>query len=147
MWGPSLAEGSALRDPALGPLDIVAQAPLAIGEDVDELIDLARPRLALYIGGMGARGRNFYNNLARRYGYEAEATKIQDLYLAGLKEEAAAAVPVDLLRDISLIGPASYVAERVEAYRTAGVTTLKINPVSPDPAERLADLEKLKAMT
>lgn len=146
VWGPSLAEGSARRDPALGQLDIVAQAPLAIGDDVDGLIDLARPQLALYIGGMGARGRNFYNNLARRYGYEAEATKIQDLYLAGRKEEAAAAVPAGLLRDISLIGPASYVAERVEAYRAAGVTTLKVNPVSPDPARRLADLGKLKAM-
>ncbi|MER7393905.1 LLM class F420-dependent oxidoreductase [Streptomyces sp. NPDC000151] len=146
VWGPSLAEGAARRDPALGPLDIVAQAPLAIGEDVDELVDLARPQLALYIGGMGARGRNFYNNLARRYGYEAEAAKIQDLYLAGRKEEAAAAVPADLLRDISLIGPASYVAERLDAYRAAGVTTLKVNPVSPDPARRLADLEKLKTM-
>ncbi|MFC6063868.1 LLM class F420-dependent oxidoreductase [Streptomyces ochraceiscleroticus] len=146
VWGPSLAEGAARRDPALGPLDIVAQAPLAFGEDVDELIDLARPQLALYIGGMGARGKNFYNNLARRYGYEAEATKIQDLYLAGRKEEAAAAVPADLLRDISLIGPASYVAERLAAYRAAGVTTLKVNPVSPDPARRLADLERLKAM-
>ncbi|MFI8992664.1 LLM class F420-dependent oxidoreductase [Streptomyces sp. NPDC053542] len=147
VWGPSLAEGSARRDPALGPLDIVAQAPLAIGEDVDELVDLARPQLALYIGGMGARGRNFYNNLARRYGYEAEATKIQDLYLAGRKEEAAAAVPADLLRDISLIGPASYIAERLAAYRAAGVTTLKVNPVAPDPARRLADLERLKDMT
>ncbi|MEV0597899.1 LLM class F420-dependent oxidoreductase [Streptomyces sp. NPDC050315] len=147
VWGPALAEGSAKRDPALGPLDIVAQAPLAIGEDVDELIDLARPQLALYIGGMGARGRNFYNNLARRYGYEAEAIKIQDLYLAGRKEEAAAAVPADLLRDISLIGPASYIAERIAAYRAAGVTTLKVNPVSPDPARRLADLERLKGMT
>ncbi|WP_030255499.1 LLM class F420-dependent oxidoreductase [Streptomyces violens] len=146
VWGPSLAEGAARRDPALGPLDIVAQAPLAIGEDVDDLIDLARPQLALYIGGMGARGKNFYNNLARRYGYEAEATKIQDLYLAGRKEEAAAAVPADLLRDISLIGPASYIAERLAAYRAAGVTTLKVNPVSPDPARRLADLERLKAM-
>ncbi|MBZ4016364.1 LLM class F420-dependent oxidoreductase [Streptomyces purpurogeneiscleroticus] len=147
VWGPSLAEGAARRDPALGPLDIVAQAPLAIGEDVDDLIDLARPQLALYIGGMGARGKNFYNNLARRYGYEAEATKIQDLYLAGRKEEAAAAVPADLLRDISLIGPASYIAERLAAYRAAGVTTLKVNPVSPDPARRLADLEQLKDMT
>ncbi|NBE53987.1 LLM class F420-dependent oxidoreductase [Streptomyces boluensis] len=147
VWGPALAEGTARRDPALGPLDVVAQAPLAIGEDVDELIDLARPQLALYIGGMGARGRNFYNDLVCRYGYEAEAAKIQDLYLAGHKEEAAAAIPDGLLRELSLIGPDSYVAERVERYRAAGVTTLKVNPVSPDPARRLRDLERVKVMT
>ncbi|RVU28054.1 LLM class F420-dependent oxidoreductase [Streptomyces antnestii] len=146
VWGQALAEGAARRDPALGPLDVVAQAPLAIGEDVEDLVDLARPQTALYIGGMGARGRNFYHNLVCRYGYEAEAAAIQDLYLAGRKEEAAAAVPSDLLRNLSLIGPASYVAERVEAYRAAGVTTLKVNPVSPDPARRLRDLERVKAM-
>ncbi|MFF2508136.1 LLM class F420-dependent oxidoreductase [Streptomyces sp. NPDC058067] len=146
VWGQALAEGAARRDPALGPLDVVAQAPLAIGEDVEDLVDLARPQTALYIGGMGARGRNFYHNLVCRYGYEAEAATIQDLYLAGRKEEAAAAVPADLLRNLSLIGPESYVAERVEAYRAAGVTTLKVNPVSPDPAHRLRDLEQVKAM-
>ncbi|MGW0606820.1 LLM class F420-dependent oxidoreductase [Streptomyces sp. NPDC002640] len=146
VWGQSLAEGSARRDPALGPLDVVAQAPLAIGDDVDGLLDLARPQLALYIGGMGARGRNFYNDLACRYGFEAEAARIQDLYLAGRKEEAAAAVPAELLRGISLVGPARYVAERVEAYRQAGVTTLQVDPVSPDPARRLTDLETLKSM-
>ncbi|MEU9356655.1 LLM class F420-dependent oxidoreductase [Streptomyces sp. NPDC048301] len=146
VWGSSLAEGAARRDPTLGPLDVVAQAPLAIGDDVDRLIDLARPQLALYIGGMGARGRNFYNSLACRYGYEAEAAAIQDLYLSGRKEEAAAAVPADLLRNTSLIGPASHVRERVAAYRAAGVTTLKVNPVSPDPARRLADLEQLRTM-
>ncbi|MGW0930477.1 LLM class F420-dependent oxidoreductase [Streptomyces sp. NPDC002644] len=146
VWGQSLAEGSARRDPALGPLDVVAQAPLAIGDDVDGLLDLARPQLALYIGGMGAPGRNFYNDLACRYGFEAEAARIQDLYLAGRKEEAAAAVPAELLRGISLVGPARYVAERVEAYRQAGVTTLQVDPVSPDPARRLTDLETLKSM-
>src|ERR1700689_2734883 len=82
VWGEAVAEGMAKRDPALGPLDVIASAPLAIGEDVTGLRDLSRPQLALYIGGMGARGRNFYNDLASRFGYEAEAKAIQDAYLA-----------------------------------------------------------------
>ncbi|MFI7008820.1 LLM class F420-dependent oxidoreductase [Streptomyces sp. NPDC050145] len=146
VWGTALTEGSARRDPSMGQLDVVVSAPLAIGEDVDDLIDLARPQLALYIGGMGARERNFYNDLARRYGYEAEAAKIQSLYLAGRKAEAAAEVPAELLRATSLVGPAAYVAERVGAYRAAGATTLKVAPVAPDPGRRLIDLELLKGM-
>ncbi|MFE7792788.1 LLM class F420-dependent oxidoreductase [Streptomyces sp. NPDC057460] len=145
VWGPALDDGAARRDAALGPLDVVVSAPLAIGDDVDDLIDLARPQLALYIGGMGARGRNFYNDLARRYGYEAEADTIQDLYLSGHKEEAAAAVPEDLLRATSLIGPASHVAERVEAFRAAGVSTLRVTPVARSHEGRLADMEQLKS--
>ncbi|MCI3277952.1 LLM class F420-dependent oxidoreductase [Streptomyces cylindrosporus] len=146
VWGPALAEGSARRDPALGALDVVVSPPLAIGEDADDLIDLTRPQLALYIGGMGARGHNFYNDLARRYGYESAAATIQDLYLSGRKDEAAAAVPADLLRAISLVGPASHVAERVAAFRAAGVTTLQVRPLAPTTARRLADVERLRAM-
>ncbi|MER5754575.1 LLM class F420-dependent oxidoreductase [Streptomyces sp. NPDC002088] len=145
VWGPALAEGSARRDAVLGPLDVVVSAPLAIGDDVDDLIDLARPQLALYIGGMGARGRNFYNDLARRYGYESEADTIQDLYLSGRKEEAAAAVPEDLLRATSLIGAASHVAERVEVFRAAGVGTLRVAPVARTHERRLADVERVKS--
>lgn len=146
VWGQALAEGNARRDPALGPLDVAAPAPLAIGEDVDDLVDLARPQLALYIGGMGSRDRNFYNDLARRYGYEQEAARIQELYLSGKKEEAAAAVPADLLRATSLIGPHSYVAERLAAFRSAGVTTLQVTPVAADHSQRLSDVERLKEM-
>lgn len=145
VWGPSLDEGAARRDATLGPLDVVVSAPLAIGDDVDDLINLARPQLALYIGGMGARGRNFYNDLARRYGHEAEADTIQDLYLSGHKKEAAAAVPEDLLRATSLIGSASHVAERVEAFRAAGVSTLRVTPVARTHEGRLADVERLKS--
>ena len=82
------------------------------GDDVTALRDLARPMVALYVGGMGAKGRNFYNDVVRRYGYEEEAEKIQDLYLDGKKKEAEALVPDDLLESMSLCGPASYVAER-----------------------------------
>ncbi|MFG1667788.1 LLM class F420-dependent oxidoreductase [Streptomyces sp. Y7] len=147
VWGPALAEGTAQRDPALGPLDIVAEAPLAIGDDTADLLDLARPRLALYIGGMGAPGKNFYNNLCRRYGFEKEAAEIQDLYLSGRKREAEAAVPLELLRATSLVGPESLVAERLAAYRAAGVTTLNIQPVSPDTNRQLADVARLRALT
>src|ERR671927_1186228 len=124
VWGDSLAAGKAKRDPALGDLQIVVGVSVAIGDDVDPALEQVRPQLALYIGGMGARGKNFYNDLARRYGYEDEARTIQDLYLDGRKDEAAAAVPEELARAVSLVGPESYVAERVAAFREAGVTTL-----------------------
>ena len=92
VWGAAVAEGAAKRDPSLGPLDVIAATRLAIGDDVTGLRDHGRPELALYIGGMGARGRNFYNDLARRLGYEAEAKAIQDAYLDGRKDEAEALV-------------------------------------------------------
>jgi F420-dependent oxidoreductase-like protein len=146
VWGPSIQAGLAKRDPALGTLDVIAQTALAIGDDVKGLIDLIRPVQALYIGGMGAKGRNFYNNLAVRYGYAKEAAAIQDAYLAGRKDEAAAMIPQDLLESVSLIGPKSYVAERVEAMRESGVTTLNIAPMAPTHAERLALIEQIRDM-
>jgi len=141
-----VAEGTAERDPALGPLDVIAHAALAFGDDVAPLRDLGRPQLALYIGGMGARGRNFYNDLARRFGYEAEAKAIQDAYLDGRKDEAAALVPAELVEHTSLIGPESYVAERIAAYREAGVSTLLITPMAPDHAGRVRLIEKVRAL-
>jgi F420-dependent oxidoreductase-like protein len=144
VWGDSLADGLARRDPSLGGLDVIATAPLAIGDDVTALRDRARPFLALYIGGMGARGRNFYNDLAGRLGYEAEAKAIQDAYLAGRKAEAEALVPAELLERTSLIGPASYVAERVAAYREAGVTTLGVSPLAPTHEGRVALIEQIR---
>jgi hypothetical protein len=102
--------------------------------------------LALYIGGMGARDRNFYNDLAVRCGYETEAKAIQDAYLAGRKDEAAALVPAELLEKTSLIGPESYVSERLEAYRQAGVTTLNVNPMAPTLPERVALIEKFRGL-
>jgi F420-dependent oxidoreductase-like protein len=144
VWGEPLASGRAVRDPALGELDIIAQAPLAIGEDVTGLRDLLRPMHALYIGGMGARGRNFYNDLACRYGYEAEAARIQDLYLDGKKDEAAAQVPADLLARTALIGPESYVRERIAALKEAGVTTLNVTPLAQEHADRLRLIEQIR---
>ncbi|MET7473804.1 LLM class flavin-dependent oxidoreductase [Streptomyces sp. NPDC005648] len=120
--------------------------PLAVGEDVAGLVDLARPQLALYFGGMGARGRNFHHDLARRHGYGSEAATVQDLYLSGRKDAAAAAVPADLLRATFRIGPAGHVAERLAAFRAAGVTTLQVRPPASAAAQRLRDIERLKAM-
>ncbi|MCR6486779.1 LLM class F420-dependent oxidoreductase [Amycolatopsis sp. OK19-0408] len=146
VWGESLAAGKAKRDPALGELDTYVTVALAIGDDVEPLLDHLRPVLALYIGGMGARGKNFYNDLARRYGYEAEAKLIQDLYLDGKKEEAAAAVPVELLRAISLVGPAGYVKERLAAFREAGATTMVVNPLLPGREARVAAVSRLREL-
>ncbi|ASU79455.1 LLM class F420-dependent oxidoreductase [Actinopolyspora erythraea] len=146
VWGEPLAEGKAKRDDSLPELDTVVQAPLAIGEDLEELLDSMRPMLALYIGGMGSKGKNFYNNLARRYGYEAEAERIQDLYLDGKKEEAAAAVPRELLTKTSLIGPESHVRERIAAFRESGVTTLNVTPLAGSTAERTALVERVRKL-
>lgn len=146
VWGNALAAGNARRDASLGALDIHASAPLAIGEHLDDLIDLQRPQLALYIGGMGARGKNFYNELACRYGYEQEAKEIQDLYLAGRRRDAESAVPMDLLRATSLVGPRAYVQERLAVYRAAGVTTLNIVAVAPDPRRQLDDVAELREL-
>jgi len=145
-WDAPLAEGKARRDPALGTLDVIASAPLAIGDDVTGLRDLTRPVFALYIGGMGARGRNFYYDLACRFGYEQDAGKIQEAYLAGRKDEAAALVPADLVEKTALIGPAGYVAERLEAFRESGVTTLNVTPLAATHAARLADIECVRAL-
>jgi Luciferase-like monooxygenase len=146
VFGPSLAAGLAKRDPGLGPLEICAGGLLAIGErkDVAPILEMARPQAALYVGGMGARGRNFYNALVQRYGYEAEAAEIQDLYLAGKKQEAEAAVPLELLELTNLIGPEGYIKERLAAYADAGVTMLNVSPVGPNPTDTI---EKLKSWT
>ncbi len=144
VWGKSLALGAARRDASLGPLEIAAGGLAAVGEGLEPLREMMRPMAALYIGGMGARGHNFYNTLACRYGYEAEAKTIQDLYLSGKKDEAAAAVPAELLERTSLVGPPGYVAERIAAFKEAGVTVLNVTVVGADP---LATIEQLKGWT
>lgn len=144
VWGADLAAGNAKRAADLGPLEITAGGLVAIGEDAAAIAEYSRPMVALYVGGMGARGRNFYNDLMCRYGYEAEAKKIQDLYLDGKKDEAAAAVPAEFLRLMNLCGPESWVKERIAAFAESGVTVLNVVPVGGDP---LATLEKLKDWT
>jgi F420-dependent oxidoreductase-like protein len=141
VWGVALDAGAAKRHPDLGPLQITVGGPLAIGDgdEVTALRELARPMVALYVGGMGAKGRNFYNDVVRRYGFEAEAEKIQDLYLEGKKREAEALVPDELLEATSLCGPAGYVAERLATFREAGVTHLQVQPM-PVGDQRPVDL-------
>jgi len=146
VWGDSLRAGFAKRDPELGPLDVTVSAPLAIGDDVDDRLAWTKPQLALYIGGMGARGKNFYHNLATRYGYGEVANDIQDLYLAGKKSEAIAAVPDELVRAVSLVGPRGYVKERLAAFAEAGTTTLLLQPLSGDRAETLRYVEELREL-
>jgi F420-dependent oxidoreductase-like protein len=146
VWGDAVARGSARRDPGLGPLDVIAKASLAIGDDVAHLRDLSRPELALYIGGMGAKGRNFYHDLACRLGYEAEAKAIQDAYLEGRKQEAEALVPAELAELTSLIGPESYVRERLAAFREAGVTTLNVTPLALTHEARVRLIEQVRAL-
>ena len=146
VWGGALAAGRARRDPELGELDVVVQAMLAIGDDVGDMLDLARPMLALYIGGMGAKGRNFYNDLARRYGYEKEAERIQELYLAGHKDEAAALVPREMLERTSLVGPEGLVRERLAALREAGVTVLNVTPMGATHADRVRLIERVREL-
>ncbi|WP_243056771.1 LLM class F420-dependent oxidoreductase [Nocardioides sp. SR21] len=144
VWGDALAKGAAKRSADLGPLEISAGGMVAIGEgpETKALLDFVRPMYALYVGGMGARGKNFYNDLACQYGYEAEAKEIQDLYLDGKKDEAAAKVPTEWLEAGNLVGPESYVKERLAAFKEAGVTTLSVVPASDNPAATISQIKE-----
>jgi len=146
VWGDALRAGTAKRDPALGELDVMVGVSLAIGDDVEERLNWAKPELALYIGGMGAKGKNFYHNVATKYGFGEVADRIQELYLSGRKAEAIAAVPDELVRNISLIGPRGYVKERIAAFAEAGVTTLLATPVTGDSGEYIDFIEQLQQL-
>ena len=148
VWGDDLAKGMKDRDPSLGALQISAGGMVAIGDEyagdgADRVLDMARPTTALYVGGMGARDKNFYNSIAKKYGYVDEATEIQDLYLSGRKEEAAGKVPRQLLANTNLVGPESHVAERIAAYKEAGVTHLSVNPIGADAVKTIETLRGL----
>jgi F420-dependent oxidoreductase-like protein len=148
-FGDSVAEGLAKRDDALPPFRVIADSRIYISEDEDELVgarETAKKSLALYIGGMGARDKNFYNQLVSRFGYDAEAALIQDLYLAGKKDEAAREVPDTLVNAISLIGNRDHVAERLTAFAKAGVDQLNLSPVSQDNDERARHFTELRAI-
>ena len=120
--------------------DIAATVNVLVGDDVQALRDSLKPYFALYVGGMGAKGKNFYNALVRRYGWEAEAERIQELYLGGKQREAIAAVPDELVDAVSLIGPKERIRDRLEAWRETPVTTLIVGSPQPEALEVLAGL-------
>jgi F420-dependent oxidoreductase-like protein len=142
-WGEALEKGLARRDPELGALDISLQVSFAVTEPTDEALSAVRNQLALYIGGMGAKGKNFYNQLAVRYGYSNEAAEVQELYLGGRKADAARAVPDDLVRAVSLVGDEAGLAAQLKEFAAAGVTTLLLNPLAESPDQRIKDVETL----
>jgi F420-dependent oxidoreductase-like protein len=149
-FGPSLAAGAALRPADLPPLEIYADTHVAVttsAETEQAAVQHVRDHLALYIGGMGAKGKNFYNDLACRYGFAEAAEKIQDLYLSGRKDEAAAAVPDELVRGVALIGSEAEVKERVQAFSAAGVTVLNAKPLAATHEQRVADIATLVALS
>jgi len=137
---PLLERGAAAGGRSLDGFDIAPSVNVLIDDDLERARDAMRPVIALYVGGMGSREKNFYNALVQRYGFEAAAKEIQDLYLGGDKEAAAAAIPGELIDRISLVGPRDAVRERLRVYREAGVGTLIVSPMAFSADERLAQL-------
>ncbi|HEU5264009.1 MAG TPA: LLM class F420-dependent oxidoreductase [Gaiellaceae bacterium] len=141
-WSPEKARdafGSAVANAPAG-FDIAVTAPVILIDDVEAGREFLKPYYALYIGGMGARGKNFYNELATRYGYGAEAREIQDLYLEGNKRDAAAAVPDAFVDDVALVGPKERIAERIAAWRESGATSLLVSTQQPEALRAMAEI-------
>ncbi|HVS68448.1 MAG TPA: LLM class F420-dependent oxidoreductase [Mycobacteriales bacterium] len=143
VFGPPLAEGASRRSADLAPLEVVAPAAVAISDDPANAKNMARMGMALYIGGMGSRKQNFYNQLFQRYGYAAEAAEIQDLYLSGKQPEAIGKVTDAMVDEVSIIGSAGYVKDRLAQFAEAGVSTLLVQIADPDPANMVKTLEQL----
>jgi alkanesulfonate monooxygenase SsuD/methylene tetrahydromethanopterin reductase-like flavin-dependent oxidoreductase (luciferase family) len=141
-YGESLDAGFAKAGggKGLSTFDIAPTVMVVLGDDVDALRGIAKPMIALYVGGMGARGKNFYNDLACRYGYEAAAKEIQDLYLDGKKAEAIAAVPDELVDEVSLLGPKERIRDGLEAWRESGITTMVVGAGQPEVLRLMAEL-------
>jgi F420-dependent oxidoreductase-like protein len=137
---PMLEEGFARRGGRPEGWDLAAHVPVVVTDDAAAGRDFLRPLLALYVGGMGAKGKNFYNRLASRYGYEDAAATIQDLYLAGKKNEAIAAVPDALVDEVALVGDRARIADRLAAFRDCGVKTLVLQARQPEALRLLAEL-------
>jgi F420-dependent oxidoreductase-like protein len=138
-----LEEGAARNGRSLNGFDIAPTVNVSIGDDVEKAWDTMRPILALYIGGMGSREKNFYNQAVQRLGFEDVAREVQDLYLDGKKQEAAEALPGELIDKITLCGPADRIRDRLDAYRDAGVGTMVVTPMSFVPDERVQMVRQL----
>ena len=132
--------GESFGSTDLERFDVAPTVTVVLGDDVDACRSMVKPALALYIGGMGARGRNFYNDLACRYGYEGAAKTIQDLYLDGKKREATAAVPDELVDEVALCGPKERIGELLESWHKAPVTTLIVATAQPEALDVMAEL-------
>ena len=141
-----LEEGAARSQSSLDDFDIAPTVQVAIDDDIERARDVMRPFIALYVGGMGSREKNFYNQLVRRYGFEDAAAEIQQLYLEGKKQEAAAAIPPELIDQVTMCGPRERVRERLEVYREAGVGTLIASVMAPDPVARKRTIRELAEM-
>ncbi len=124
----------------LADIDIAPTVQVYVSDNMEDARNLMRPFIGLYVGGMGSREQNFYNQLVRRYGFEDAAQEVQDLYLDGKKDEAMAALPDELIDMVSICGPADHVRERIAAYREAGVGTLGVSPVAFTREERITQL-------
>jgi F420-dependent oxidoreductase-like protein len=146
LFRASLEEGAAKAGRSADELDIAPMTSLAIDDDATRARDLMRPYLALYIGGMGSRDKNFYNQLVTRYGYGDAARKVQDLYLSGNYDEAMAAIPDELIEKVALCGPKEAIAERLDVYRDAGVGTLLVTPMAQTVDDRLEMLRQLSEL-
>ena len=140
LYRPCFEEGFARRDRPHDDFEIHASIPFVVHDDVEQAADMIRPRLALYFGGMGARNMNFHREVPVRMGYEADARKIQELYMDGKKDEAAAAVPTRLVEQLALIGPADKIRHDLEAWRESSVTSLLIEPGPPERLRQAAEL-------
>ena len=148
VWGSALDAGHANRDPSRGPLQIMTGGVAAICASEEEargVRDFVRPHVALYVGGMGAKSKNFYNTLFRTYGYEAEAEQIQDLYLDGKKDEAAAVIPDEFLAATNLVGTEGFIKERIAAFAEAGVTHLSLHTHGADALRTVATIKEWTA--
>ena len=130
---------------SLDTFDIVAGCTVVIGDDVKACLAQLKPTLALYVGGMGAKGRNFHNEMVSKYGYADVAAEIQDLYLAGRKQEATDLVPDELCDEISLCGPPARIRERFGAWQQAGVKTMMVQSTQPEALALMADVASTTA--
>lgn len=144
LFMPALEGGVKTAGRKIDEIDIAPNAAVAIGDDLETCFNWIRPGIGFYIGGMGSKKDNFYNNLATRYGFGEQANKVQELFLSGDRVGAMQAVPEDLIDATSLCGPKERIAERIKRYEAAGVTTLIINPAAGTLEDRIGIMETMK---